>query len=900
MKPSIRDRWLVRAAARVYGVCTLFLPRTLSGFRIDMVDDFRSIARSAWQQRGLIGLVFVLGRSVVDLFSRSLGERLEFHDVGAAKLPPGERMQLLIHELRLAARGMVKRPGFSIVAALTLALGIGANVAIFAVVNAVLIRPLPYSESNRIVWIQHHAPGLNLPDLESSAGTIALYQKFAKSYSNSAALVVTQSNMTGGAEAARVTVMAATPSLFDVLRLRPIMGRRLVDADEQPGAPRVALLTYRGWQTHFAGSATVLGQVVRVNDHPTEIVGVLPKEFQHPTWETELVVPLHVDPADGFGTFGTGNIARLAPGVSVEAAQAEATRLFPRIIELYPNVTPDFLKKAGFSVTIQTMRDRLVGDARTALWVVLGTVGFLLLIACASVANLFLVRAEGRHREIAVRFALGATRARVAATFLSESLLLGISGGLWGLLLAYWGVRALVAAGPPQLPRLTEINVDWRVALFAIAIGLMAGLVFGLLPLPQHLRHSLHGLAREGRGTTGSRQRHRVRKTLIVAQIALAVVLVTGSGLMLRSFANLRAVDPGMRPEGVLTLGVSLGEDVAKPIAADRYQQILSEIRSLPGVLKASATNSLPLSPDGLNGSSFRIEGKPRAEGTLPPVVMYAIITEDYLSAAGISLLQGRAIERADHEQKRLVMLVNESFARSYLGGRALGERIAIADDSTTWIEIVGVVGDVRTFGLREEVRPMAYLPMTTHVRGARTGLMHLVIRTAGEPAALTGAARAAVKRVAPTTPVTTARTMQEVMDESLADTSFTMTILLIAAVVALLLGAIGLYGVIGYVVSQRTQEIGVRIALGAIPAQVRGLVLRQGMVLAAGGVAIGLAAAVALSRVLESLLFQVDTRDPFTFALVPLTMLAVTALASYLPARRASNVSPLQALRSE
>ncbi|MEX2282659.1 MAG: ABC transporter permease [Gemmatimonadota bacterium] len=895
------DSWSVRLAARVYRLCIFALPGPLyDGFGQDMQDDFRAIARDAHDRRGGVAVLSALLRAVLDLFGRSLGERLQLSDVAAAKLPLGERMQLLFQELRQAGRSIMKRPGFSFVAVLTLALGIGANVAIFAVVNAVLIRPLPYSESERMVWIQHHAPGLSLPDLESGVGTVMLFQKFARSYSSMAAVVDAASNLTGTAEPARVQVLRVTPALFDVMRLKPIMGRRLTEADEVRGAPDVALLTYRGWQNHFGGSPSVLGQVVRLNDRPTTMVGVLPKEFQHPDWENELVVPMHFDPNEGFGAFGIGHIARLAPGATIETAQAEATRLISRLPELYPDITPEFLKKAGWSVSVSSFRDRLVGDAKTALWVVLGTVGFLLLVACASVANLFLVRAEGRQREIAVRFALGATGPRVAATFLSESMLLGISGGFWGLVLAYWSVRALVAASPPQLPRLSEINVDLRVALFAIGIGAVAGLVFGLMPLPMHLRRSLHGLVRAGRGFVGGRERNHVRKSLIVAQIALAVVLVTGSGLMLRSFANLRAVDPGIRTDGVLTLGISLGDEVSKPVAAARYQQIVDELNALPGVQHAAATNALPLNSSGINGGSFRIQSKPREEGALPPVAMYAIITDDYLPSIGTRLVQGRAIERADHEQNRAVALVNQTFARLHLGGNAVGERLAFGEDSLTWIEVVGVVEDVRTFGLSEDVRALAYLPMTTHVPGARIGIMTAVIRTTGDPAALIGAARAAVKRAAPAAPITSARTMQQVMDRSLADTAFTMTIILIAALVALLLGAIGLYGVIGYVVSQRTQEIGVRIALGAIPAQVRTLVLRQGLVLAAGGVAIGLVAAVSLSRVLESLLFQVETRDPLVFALVPLTMLSVTALASYLPARRASNVSPLQALRSE
>jgi putative ABC transport system permease protein len=413
------------------------------------------------------------------------------------------------------------------------------------------------------------------------------------------------------------------------------------------------------------------------------------------------------------------------------------------------------------------------------------------------------------------------------------------------------------------------------------------------------MRRPLHGIVRDGRGHTGGRDRQRVRKTLIVTQIALALVLVTGSGLMLRSFQRLRAVKPGIDPNGVLTLGVSIGEDRDKPQAALAYQRMMDEIAALPGVRQVGATNAIPLRPQGLNGGSFSIRSKPRPKDVLPPVAMYVIVTDHYFEAIGTPIKKGRAITRADHEQKREVAVVSEGFERSFLDGDAIGKQIAFGDDSV-WIEIVGVASDVRLFGLREEIRPMAYLPMTTHIKGARVALMNLVIRTNGDPASLTPVVRSTVKRVEPNSPILNARTMRDVVNQSMADTSFTTVILLIAAVVALLLGAIGLYGVIGYVVSQRTQEIGVRIALGAIPTQVRAMVLRQGLVLAATGIIIGLAGAVALTRLLGALLFEVNSRDPITFLIVAAVMLAVSSLAAYVPARRASAVSPLQALRME
>ena len=898
--------FVVRAAVRTFALLQRMLPRSLSAkYGREILADFEDLASRAQAQRGGWGVTAVLLRSSWDLLLRAPQEQwLESHDAFDDLRSPrahlGDYMQYLTQELKQAARSMRKRPGYTLIAVLTLALGIGANVAIFAVVNAVLIRPLPYPESERIVWIKHHAPGLSLPELENSAGTLLLYQQHARSFASQAALVVYEENLTGITEPSRVSVMRATPSLFDVLELQPLLGR-LPTAEEAPkeGAPTVALMTYRGWQKHFAGARDVLGKTVQLNGTTTEIIGVLPRQFAHPDRDVEVVLPYAINPAEGFGSFGAGGIARLKPGVTVEAAAQEIAQLQTRIPELYPDVKADFLKKAGWSSSVLTFRDRLVGDAETALWIVLGTVGFLLLVACASVANLFLVRAEARQRETSVRFALGATRTRVALTFLSESMLLGLAGGAWGLLLAYYGVRALTAAGPEQLPRLQEVSLDWTVIGFAFLISVAAGLIFGVLPLPQQMRRPLHGIARDGRGQTGGVDRQRVRKTLIVAQIALAFVMATCSGLMLRSFQRLRAVDPGVRPEGVITMSVSMGEQHTKETAAPVYQRMIDEIRALPGVVKVGAVNALPLDPDGLNGGSFSIRSKPRAEDALPPVSMYSVVTQDYFEAIGTRVLQGRGIERADHEQKRNVVVVSQAFARQFLDNNAIGQQVFFGTDST-WLEVVGVVADVRTFGLSEEIRPMAYVTMKNPVSGARIGMMNLIVRTNGDPLALVAPMRAAVRRIDPNVPVISARTMQQVVDESMAETSFTMTILLLAAIVALLLGSIGLYGVIGYVVSQRTQEIGVRIALGAVPAQVQALVLRQGVALAVLGVAIGFAGALAASRALRSLLFEVQVRDPLTFAIVPVVMLLVSGVATYLPARRAAGVSPLQALRSE
>ena len=804
----------------------------------------------------------------------------------------------LVMDLKQAARALARRPAFAIVAALTLALGIAANVAIFAVINGVLLRPLPYPESEAIVSIQHHAPGLNLPDLENSPGTLALYRNHARSFSSIAAIRETSRNLTGGIQPVRVQAAEVSPSWFDVMQVQPLRGRRFVEADADTLAPAVAVLTYEGWQAQFGGRDDVLGSLIEIDGESTEVIGILPQRaYTKP--DMSVLLPSFMDPDGPIGTFGIIGIARLAPGVTLDAARAEVTQLQSRIPEQSNGeMTREVLQSFGWSASLQTLRERITGDVRPALLVVLGTVAFLLLVACASVANLFLVRAESRQRESGLRLALGASRGRLAASFLSESMLLGIAGGVIGMILAAFGVRALIAAAPPELPRLHEVSVDATVLGFALVLSVFAGLLFGLLPLPQQLGAPLQQLVRDGRGSAG-RDRQRVRKTLIVAQIALALVMLTGSMLMLRSFQQLRSVDPGLEPTGALTMGVSMGDGVTRLEATQGYQRITDEAAALPGVAYAGVVNALPLDPDGTNGGSFLIESRPRAEDAIPPVAFYSAVSAGYFEAIGTTLQQGRSVERADIEQARPVVWVSESFARDFLDGNALGERIR-PDNASDWMEVVGVVRDVRTFGLREPIRPMMYIPMTLSIGTMQVASMTLVMRTDGDPAALAPAARAAVQRAEPNVPITTARTMSAVVRESMADTAFTTTILMIAAIVALALGAIGLYGVIGYIVAQRTQEIGVRIAIGATPREVRRMVLRDGLVLAFLGIVIGTAGAAVLTRTLESVLYEINRLDPLTFVVVPVVLLVTSAIAAWVPARRAAGIAPLEALRTD
>jgi putative ABC transport system permease protein len=639
---------------------------------------------------------------------------------------------------------------------------------------------------------------------------------------------------------------------------------------------------------------------VELDGQQAQIVGVMPAQFVFPDPETRLLIPLWLDPERGFGAFGTRVLARLAPGVTLDRAQQEVHDLQRRIPDRFPDITPALLERFGWSVTVQPLRDDIIRDVSRPLWLLFGAVGLVLLVAGANVANLFLVRAESRQREVAVRSALGASRARIAGTFLAESIGLSLAGGAAGSLMAAAGIRVLVAHGPAELPRLHEVSVDGAVLLFTAALILLSGLVLGAVPVLSSGRRSLTTLLRDGgRGNTSGRDPHRVRRLLIVGQVAAALVLLVASGLILRSVVRLYSVNPGFSSKGLLTAGVSLGTGANRVRASMFYQRVLDEVGAIPGVVSVGATTSLPIEANNLNGSNFAVQSRPRADDAIPPVAMYNAVTAGYFETLMMPLVAGRTPVRADAEQGRPVAWVNETFARRFLDNHAVGERIQIGEDKT-WLEIVGVVGDVRTFGLREDIRPMVYLPLNTSVPAVKLDVVHIVARTRGEPASLVSALRAAVTRVNPSVPLTAARTMDEIVASSLARLSFTLTLLVIAAAVALVLGVVGLYGVISYIVTRRTSEIGVRLALGAQPGDVRAMILRQGLSVALVGVAVGLIAASALANLLASLLFEISARDPVTFGAVALVVTSVSALASYVPARRAAGIDPARALREE
>lgn len=548
-------------------------------------------------------------------------------------------MPNILQELKFAARALGKRRGYSTTAIVTLALGIGAIVVIFSVVNAVLLRPLPYPQADRIVTIRHHAPGISLPELQSSPGLLTHYREGATTITLVSGYEVRSHNVTGDGAPERVRAIAVTPSFFDAMAVRPVLGRPFVEDDARASTARVVVLTHALWQSRFGADSRVIGRTLQLDGQPVEIVGVMPHQFVFPDADTRLLTPLWLDPARGFGTFGTRTIARLAPGASLEAARDEIAALQRRIPDRFPDLTQQTLDRFQWSVTVEPLRDVLIRDIATPLWLLLGSVSLVLLIAGANVANLFLVRSESRQREVAVRAALGGSRARVAGAFIAESVLLGLAGGTVGLLLAAGGVRLLTAYGPARLPRLHEISLDLTSVAFAGAISVFVGIALGLLAVPGLTRRSFAQILRDGgRGNTAGRQRHQVRQLLVVAEVALAVVLLVGSGLMLRTIHHLSAVDPGFAADGLLTATVSFGRASDPARAAALVDHVLDELRGLPGVTAVGASNSLPIEATGMNGSSFAIQSRPEGPNDVPPVTMYQVVTPGFFETLGMSL----------------------------------------------------------------------------------------------------------------------------------------------------------------------------------------------------------------------------------------------------------------------
>jgi predicted permease len=814
---------------------------------------------------------------------------------------------------RQLLRKLLRSPLFSLVSIGTLALGIGANAAIFSVVHGVLLKPLPFEDPEPLVGIWHSAPGLGFDKVNQSPALHFTYRDSGRVFEQVGMWDNEQVSVTGLAEPERVESMSVTDGTLALLRVRPKLGRIFTREDDSPGSPLTVILSEAYWQRRFGADPKVLGRTLMVNSKSREIIGVLPGDLRFLRFQPDLFLPMQFDPAEVFlGNFSYQGIGRLKPGIGIEEANADVARMIPLATEKYPRgLSLQELREARFDANVVPLKEDVVGDVGNVLWVLLGTVGLVLLIACANVANLFLVRTDARQQELALRTALGADRKRLSRELLMESVTLGILGGLLGLGLAYAVLRLLVAIGPESLPRLNEIGIDPTVLLFTFVLAVFSGVLFGLFPLFKYGRMSLTSALKEGgRGGSEGRERHRARSFLVVAQIALALVLLVGSGLMVRSFQALREVHPGFeRPEEVLTLRLSIpNAEVEKPEdVVSMHRRILERVAAISGVDSIGLSSSVTM--DGWDSNDpIWVEDFPVPEGQLPPIRRYKWVSENFFETMGNPVLLGRAITWNDIETRTPVVMISENLAREYWGdpAKAIGKRVRQSFETPgPWREIVGVVGNEHDNGVSEEPPAIVYWPMLVEkfwnqeVMAQRSMVYAIRTRRLGTPNFLEEV-RSAVWSVNPNLPLANVRTMQEILSNSMARTAFTLTMLGIAAVVALVLGAVGIYGVISYSVSQRTREIGVRMALGAARRDVNRLVLRESVPLIVAGLAFGLIAAFGLTRLMSSLLFGVSPVDPITFASVSAALAAVALVASYLPARRASAMDPTEALRWE
>jgi len=822
-------------------------------------------------------------------------------------------MRSISNHVKHVLRRLFRAPLFTGITLATLAISIGANTAVFSVIEGVLLKPLPFAKSEELASVRLTAPGINIKDLPASPSLYLVFREENRVFQDIGLWDSDTVNVTGLAEPERVQGMRVTDGVLPLLGAQPILGRWFSRYDDSPGSPETVILSYGYWQRRFGGDRSVLGRRIDIDGKPREVIGVLPAGFLFLTQRAELLLPFQFDRNKLFvGNFSYPAMARLKPGVTVAQANADAARMLPIVNAKFsapPGYSLKMFEDARIAPVIRPLKQEVVGDVGSVLWVLMGTIGMVLAIACANVANLLLVRAEGRQHELAIRTALGAGRPQIAGEILFESLTLGAAGGVLGLGLAYGALRLLVAMAPAGLPRLEEIAIDPWVLVFTLVVSLLSGALFGLIPVLKYAGPgTMNALRQGGRTLGGSRERHRARNTLVVAQVALALVLLICSGLMIRTFQALRHVEPGfLHAEEVETLRIAIPSALVKEeVAVVRMEQdILRRIVALPGVSAAGFSSSLTMDGNSFFDPIFA-EDRHFAEGQLLAVRRFKFASPGFLHTVGNPLLAGRDFTWTDVYNKAPVAVVTENFAREWWHDPrgALGKRIR-ENLTGPWREIVGVVGNERDDGAQKPAPTTVYWPvMMDHFEGEDTFINREVafaVRSSRTGASgFLNEIRRAVWSANANLPLADVRTLDDIYRKSMGRTSFALVMLAIAGGMALLLGLVGIYGVISYSVSQRTREIGIRMALGARESELRHMFVRNGLVLAAVGVVCGLAAAIGFTRWMSSLLFDVRPLDPLTYAAVAVALFAAAALASYLPSRRATSVDPVEALRAD
>ena len=808
-------------------------------------------------------------------------------------------------------------PGFTVVAALTLAIGIGASTAIFSVIESVLLEPLPYPRSEELVVLDHAAPGVNLTSADAAPFQYFVYREEGRVFQDVGLWNTGTVSVTGLAEPEEVRTLFVTDAVLPMLGAQPMLGRVFTKADDTPATPETVVLTAGYWRAKLGGDRSAIGRTLTVDGQPREIIGVLPDSFHFLDRDVSLVVPYRIDRSKvSLGQFGYQALARLEPGATIAQASADVARLIPISLTRFPPFPGASLKlfqEARLAPNVRSLKDDLVGEVRTVLWVLMGTIGMVLLIACANVANLLLVRAESRQQELAIRAALGAGTGRIARELLLESVILGLLGGLIGVVLAYGALRLLVTLAPSNLPRLADIALGIPSVLFTLVLSVAVGLLFGAIPVFKYAGAQVGSLLRGGgRSASASRERHRTRNVLAVVQVALALVLLIGAGLMIRTFHVLSSVHPGfVRPEEVQTFRLFIPESQVKERAAvaRMHQAMMDKIAAVPGVSSVALASTVTMTGDGWHDPLFARD-RTYSESQIPPIRLFKFVSPGYMRAMGASLVAGRDFTWDDLHQLRPVAMVSENVARELWGqpAAAIGKFVRPYTQGA-WREVVGVVSDMREDGLDKKATTAAYWPLLMDEfmpgddkdRTFVTRSLSYVVRSTrtGSEGFVSELGRA-VWSINSQLPMAGVLRLQEIYDRSLARTSFALVMLVIAGAMALLLGITGIYGVISYSVSQRTREIGIRVALGAQARSVRRMFVAHGLVLGGVGVAIGIAAAAGMMRLMSTMLFDVSPADPLTYGVVSLALIAAATLASYIPAARATAVDPMHVLRAE